>query len=93
VPLTLSVNQYHTATDFPSNYPARMASSSQRETSFRPLANGHASSEEEEKESMYAVWSRGGSCIVNPLGEILAGPLWDEEGIIYADVSDGDILP
>ncbi|KAK4700077.1 nitrilase, partial [Phenoliferia sp. Uapishka_3] len=31
-------------------------------------------------------WSRGGSCIVDPLGNVLAGPLWDVEGIIYADI-------
>jgi nitrilase len=41
---------------------------------------------EERKE----VWSRGGSCIIGPLGEVLAGPLWDEAGIIYAEVSMKD---
>ena len=29
---------------------------------------------------------RGGSVIVSPLGEVLAGPLWDEEGILTADL-------
>jgi nitrilase len=29
---------------------------------------------------------RGGSAIVGPDGEYLAGPLWDEEGIVYADL-------
>lgn len=33
------------------------------------------------------IWCRGGSAIVDPLGNVLAGPLWDEEGIVYADVS------
>ena len=30
--------------------------------------------------------SRGGSVIVSPLGEVIAGPLWDQEGILYADL-------
>ena len=28
----------------------------------------------------------GGSVIVAPDGEVLAGPLWDREGILYADL-------
>jgi len=32
------------------------------------------------------VMCRGGSVIVGPLGEVLAGPLWDEEGILIADL-------
>jgi nitrilase len=34
---------------------------------------------------------RGGSAIVGPDGEYLAGPLWDEEGILIADL-DPDLL-
>ena len=30
--------------------------------------------------------SRGGSLIVDPYGNVLAGPLWDEEGILYAEL-------
>ncbi|PHN05904.1 carbon-nitrogen hydrolase family protein [Flavilitoribacter nigricans] len=32
------------------------------------------------------VLCRGGSVIVDPLGQVVAGPLWDEEGILYADL-------
>jgi nitrilase len=34
---------------------------------------------------------RGGSAILAPDGTYLAGPLWDEEGILYADL-DPDVL-
>ena len=31
------------------------------------------------------VFGRGGACIVSPTGEVIAGPLYDGEGIVYAD--------
>jgi nitrilase len=37
------------------------------------------------------VMSRGGSCIVNPLGEVIAGPDYDGETILTADLDLGDI--
>ena len=35
--------------------------------------------------------SRGGSVIISPLGKILAGPLFGEEGILYADLDLADV--
>jgi nitrilase len=33
---------------------------------------------------------RGGSLVVSPLGRVLAGPLWDEEGVLSAELdTDG----
>lgn len=36
--------------------------------------------------------SRGGSCIVNPFGEIIAGPNFEGEAILVASIDRGDIL-
>jgi nitrilase len=71
--LTLA-NQYQVSTDFPSDYP--------------PNRNSAQTVTEPRDTPAPEVWSRGGSCIVGPLGEVLAGPLWDREGILYAEVSD-----
>jgi nitrilase len=38
------------------------------------------------------IMCRGGSAIVSPLGEVIAGPLWDEEGILYADLDMGEVV-
>lgn len=34
---------------------------------------------------------RGGSAIVSPLGEVIAGPLYDREGILYAELDLAEI--
>ena len=39
-----------------------------------------------------AIVTRGGSCIVSPLGQLIAGPVYDEEAILTADIDLGDIV-
>jgi nitrilase len=39
-----------------------------------------------------AIVTPGGSCIVNPLGELIAGPVYDEEAILTADFDLADIV-
>jgi nitrilase len=34
---------------------------------------------------------RGGSAIISPLGEVLAGPLYDQEGILYAELDLAEV--
>lgn len=38
------------------------------------------------------IMSRGGSVIVSPMGKILAGPLFDREGILYADLDRTEVI-
>ncbi|MCB0129214.1 MAG: carbon-nitrogen hydrolase family protein, partial [Caldilineaceae bacterium] len=38
------------------------------------------------------VMCRGGSTIIGPLGEVLAGPLYDQEGILYAELAGGALV-
>jgi nitrilase len=35
---------------------------------------------------------RGGSVIVSPMGEVIAGPLYDKEGLIFAEIDRDDIV-
>ena len=45
----------------------------------------------EELASQPEIICRGGSAIVSPLGEVLAGPLFDAEGILTAELDLGEI--
>jgi nitrilase len=46
----------------------------------------------EELEGQPEVLSRGGSAIISPLGKVLAGPLFDEEGILTAELDLGEVI-
>ena len=35
---------------------------------------------------------RGGSVVISPLGEVLAGPLYDQEGGLFAELDLGEIV-
>jgi len=37
------------------------------------------------------IMCRGGSAIISPMGKVLAGPLYDQEGILFADLDLGAI--
>ena len=37
------------------------------------------------------IMCRGGSAIISPFGEVLAGPLYDQEGILFADLDLAEI--
>lgn len=38
-----------------------------------------------------AILMRGGSCIIDPLGKVLAGPVFDEESILFAELDVADV--
>jgi nitrilase len=46
----------------------------------------------EELDEQPVVICRGGSVIVSPFGEVLAGPLYGGEGILYAELDMGEIV-
>lgn len=45
----------------------------------------------EDLETLPEILCRGGSAIISPLGEVLAGPLYDQEGILYADLDLAEV--
>jgi nitrilase len=45
----------------------------------------------EELANQPEVMSRGGSAVISPLGEVLAGPLYGQEGILYANLDLAEV--
>ncbi len=45
----------------------------------------------EELATQPEVMCRGGSVIISPMGEVLAGPLFDQEGTLFADLDLGQV--
>lgn len=48
--------------------------------------------EHPELKALPEVMCRGGSVIVSPMGKVIAGPLYGEEGILYADLDMGEVV-
>lgn len=46
----------------------------------------------EELETQPEVMCRGGSAIISPLGEVMAGPLFDAEGILVAEIDHAEVV-
>lgn len=69
----ISVNQFCKVSDFPSDYPP-----------FTPYS--HDRQPDGSQWTPDAVLSRGGSCVVDPLGTFVTEPVWDKEVIVYADL-------
>ncbi|KAI8214768.1 Bifunctional nitrilase/nitrile hydratase NIT4 [Colletotrichum sp. SAR 10_77] len=74
----VSVNSVCKVSDFPSDYPPFTAEHPDR----RP-DGGQWEPED--------IVNHGGSCIVGPLGTMLAEPVWDKEEIVYADLRMANI--
>jgi nitrilase len=45
----------------------------------------------EDLDNQPEILCRGGSAIISPLGEVLAGPLFDQEGILYAELDLAEV--
>lgn len=69
----VTVNAMTRVSDFPSDYPPFTPEHPDRRPDGQPWESSD-------------ILNRGGSFVVGPLGTRLTEPLWDEEGIVYADL-------
>lgn len=75
----ISVNQFCKVKDFPEDYPP-----------FAP--ESHDRQEDGAKWEPESILSHGGTCVVGPLGTFIAGPVWDKEEIVYAELNRDDLI-
>ncbi|ORX38702.1 nitrilase 4 [Kockovaella imperatae] len=101
----IGVNQYQSEEHFPANYPptlkkagAGTATTNTGNVQAEDKQGAHAASDgvvaspSHKQSEGVSTWCPGGTCIVGPLGQILAGPLWDREGVLYAAIDLDDLI-
>ncbi|CAK7236574.1 Nitrilase [Sporothrix curviconia] len=69
----VSANSVYKVADFPPDYPPFTLDHHDRSPDGSPWGPDD-------------ILNHGGSCIVSPLGEFVAEPVWDKEAIVYADL-------
>jgi len=79
----LNCNQHYTKKDYPEKLQDKLISD--------PLCRGTLHTTTQTQQPSQPQFTLGGSAIVSPLGEYIAGPLYDEEGILYAEL-DMDVV-
>jgi predicted amidohydrolase len=75
----ISCNQFTKVSDFPADFPP-----------FTP--ESHDRQADGSKWTPDAILNHGGSCVVGPLGTMIAEPVWDKEGIVYAELNRAELM-
>ncbi|ORY15438.1 putative nitrilase [Clohesyomyces aquaticus] len=75
----INVNQFCKVSDFPEDYPPFTPEHHDRQPDGSPWVPD-------------AILNHGGSCIVGPLGTLIAEPVWDKEEIVYAELNRDDLV-
>lgn len=83
----LSSNQMTTKKELPGYVHWKRDGSKPVEDGEEQLQTGLAGVEDSEE-----VVCRGGSCIVDPFGKVLAGPLWDEKGVLTVQIDLDEVI-
>jgi nitrilase len=75
----ISCNQFTRVSDFPADYPPFLPESHDRQP-------------DGSKWQPESILNHGGTCVVGPLGEFVSEPVWDREGIVYAELGSGELI-